>query len=223
MDSIYIPGISQIEPGVVEGGVEYKKDSNVYDVRVSIVTIHPTESEEISKFDGYSATVLLHPRIDIKSFAQCSPKERDEFRQKSHEYAGICASIAMMPWPNTDIVLLVDHAGELISRYVGILRELPSYEVRRDKITDTEGNENVEKVILPPNIDIMGKNIYILDEFIGSGYTLKIIIDEIYKAGGRVNGIGVIGTLYKKIPELDKHPYNLIPIRTLVSNLADEH
>jgi hypothetical protein len=221
MESIYIPEISQYEPGVVEGGVEYSKDANTYDVRVSIITVHPTDDVEISKFEGYSATVFLHPRIDIKSFARCSPKERDEFRQKSQEYAGICASLAMMPWPNTDLVLLVDHAGELISRYLSILREVPSAEVRREKTRDQDSDEKVVRVILPPNIDIMGKNIYLLDEFIGSGYTLRIIIDEIYKAGGRVNGIGVIGTLYKTTPELEKQPYNLIPIRTLVRNLGD--
>jgi hypothetical protein len=221
MESIYIPEISQYEPGVVEGGVEFTKDSNAYDVRVSIVTIHPTADEDISKFDGFSATVFLHPKIDILSFARCTPRERDDFRQKTKEYAGICASLAMMPWPNTDIVLLVDHAGELISRYVSILRELPSAEVRREKVLDERGNEQVERVVLPPNMEILGKNIYILDEFLGSGYTLRIIIDELYKAGGRVNGIGVIGTLSKKVPELDRHPYNLIPIRTLVRNLGE--
>jgi len=221
MESIYIPEISQYEPGVVEGGVEFKKDNNQYDVRVSIITIHPTADEEVSNFEGFSATVLLHPKIDIKSFAQCSPREREEFRHKYHEYAGICASLAMMPWPNTDVVLLVDHVGELISRYLSILRDLPSAEVRREKVIDAKGEEEVVRVILPPNLDLKGKNVYLLDEFIGSGYTLRIIIDEIYKAGARVNGIGVIGSLSPKIPELDRQPYNLIPIRTLVRSFDE--
>ena len=69
MDSIYIPEISQYEPGVVEGGMVFTRDASTFDVRLSLVTVHPTELEDISKFNGYSATVLLHPKIDIRSFA----------------------------------------------------------------------------------------------------------------------------------------------------------
>jgi adenine/guanine phosphoribosyltransferase-like PRPP-binding protein len=122
----------------------------------------------------------------------------------------------MMPWPNTDVVLMVDHAGELIGRYVGLLRSLPAYEVRREKAMGPDGKEIVTRVILPPNVEFKGKNVFLLDEFVGSGYTLRVIIDEIHRAGGRIIGIGVIATLGGGVPELAEMPYTLIPITTLV-------
>lgn len=218
MESIYIPKITQYEPGLVEGGVSFNKDANKYDIRVSLVPVHPTPEDEVACFNDYSATVLLHPKTNIRQFAHQSPPEREDFRQKSHEYAGICASLAMMPWPNTDLVLVVDHAGELISKFVTTMRELPVTEVKREKIKNEDGTVTVSKVLLPENVDLVGKNIYILDEFIGSGYTLRIIIDELHKAGGRVNGIGVIATVSKTVQHLEAPPYNMIPIRTLLSS-----
>ena len=219
MESIYIPEIVQYQPGVVEGGTIFNKDSSNFDLRVSLVTVHPTSQDEISCFNGFSATVLLHPKTNLKYFAHLSPQEREDFRKKSHEYAGICASLAMMPWSNTDVVLVVDHAGELISRFVNTMREIKAIEVKREKATDQNGNMTVTKVVLPSDIDFNGKNVYILDEFVGSGYTLKIIVDEIYKAGGRVNGIGVIATIDSTVEYLDHHPYNLIPLRTLINDI----
>ena len=67
---------------------------------------------------------------------------------------------------------------------------------------------------------IHNKNVYILDEFIGSGYTLRIIIDAVHKKGGRVNGIGVIATIDDNIEYLSSHPYNMIPIRTLTGSIG---
>ncbi len=219
MESIYIPEIIQYQPGVVEGGTIFSKDSSTFDLRVSLVTTHPTNKEDICLFSGFSATVLLHPKTNLKYFAHLSPPEREDFRKKSHEYAGICASLAMMPWSNTDIVLVVDHAGELISRFVNTMREFKAVEAQREKIKNTDGTITVSKVVLPPEIDFNGKNVYILDEFVGSGYTLKIIVDEVYKAGGRVNGIGVIATVSPAVEFLDQHPYNLIPLRTLINDI----
>ncbi len=221
MESIYIPDISQYKPGIVEGGALFTRDCCSFDLRVSLVTVHPASKEEIGRFDGYSATVLLHPKTDLKHFAHLSPKERDDFRKKSHEYAGICASLAMMPWDNTDIVLVVDHAGELISRFVNTMREIKAVESKREKRANPDGTTSVTKVLLPSEVDFAGKNVYILDEFIGSGYTLKIIIDEVYKAGGRVNGIGVIATIFPSVEFLNKDPYNVIPIRTLMKHIEE--
>lgn len=220
MESIYIPEIVQYQPGVVEGGTIFSKDSSKFDLRVSLVAVHPaSKEEEISRFNGFSATVLLHPKTNLKYFAHLSPPEREDFRKKSHEYAGICASLAMMPWSNTDIVLVVDHAGELISRFVNTMREIKTVEAKREKVTDEAGNVTVTRVILPEDIDFNGKNVYILDEFVGSGYTLKIIVDEVYKRGARVNGIGVIATVDTEVKYLDMHPHNLIPLRTLIDDI----
>lgn len=219
MESIYIPEISQYKPGFVEGGAVFTRDSASFDLRVSLVNVHPTPEQNLSRFDGYSATVLLHPKTNLKYFAHLSPKEREDFRQTSHEYAGICASLAMMPWSNTDIVLVVDHAGALISRFVNTMRDLEAVESIREKVKDSDGSERVVKVSLPEETDFKGKNVYILDEFIGSGFTLKSIVDAVIKAGGRVNGIGAIATVFPTVEFLSKDPYNLIPIRTLISDI----
>lgn len=221
MESIYIPKISQCMPGYIEGGAVFEKDSDLFDLRVSLVNVHPSGAKNVERFDGYSATVLLHPKTDLKRFANLSPEERNEFRNGS-EYAGICASLAMMPWPNTDIALVVDHAGELVSRFVYSMRELSVAEARREKITGEDGKVTVRKVTFSEEIDFTNKNVYILDEFIGSGYTLRIIIDEVHKRGGRVNGIGVIATIDKQVPCLASRPYNMIPIRTLIGDIGKE-
>ncbi|MCQ2735862.1 MAG: phosphoribosyltransferase [bacterium] len=221
MESVYIPKIVQCMPGYIEGGTLFKKDSNLFDLRVSLVNAHPSTEKNVECFDGYSATVLLHPKTDLKRFANLSPEERNEFRNGS-EYAGICASLAMMPWPNTDIALVVDHAGELVSRFVYTMRELVVAEAKREKIKEQDGSVSVKKVNFSENIDFTNKDVYILDEFIGSGYTLRIIIDEVRRRGGRVNGIGVIATIDKQVKCLAEHPYNMIPIRTLIGDIGKE-
>lgn len=219
MESIYIPKIIQSMPGYIEGGTVFKKDSDFFDLRLSLVGVHPSDEKKVGCFDGYSATVLLHPKTDFKHFANLSPEARNDFRKQS-EYAGICASLAMMPWQNTDIVLVVDHAGELISRFVSTMTEKTAIEARREKVKNSDGTVTVKKVDFYPDIDFTNKNIYILDEFIGSGYTLRIIIDAIHKKGGRVNGIGVIATIEDKIEYLSSHPYSMIPIRTLTGSIG---
>ncbi len=221
MESIYIPKISQCMPGYIEGGAVFQKDSDSFDLRVSIVNVHPSTEKNVEFFDGYSATVLLHPKTDLKRFANLSPEERNEFRNGS-EYAGICASLAMMPWPNTDIVLVVDHAGELLSRFVYTMREISVAEAKRAKVYNPDGTVTVEKVSFSSGIDFANKNVYILDEFIGSGYTLKIIIDEVHRRSGRVNGIGVIATIDKQVRFLAEHPYSMIPIRTLIGDIGKQ-
>ena len=206
-------------PGYIEGGTVFKKDSDSFDLRISLVGVHPSDEKKLGCFDGYSATVLLHPKTDFKYFANLSPEERNDFRTQS-EYAGICASLAMMPWQNTDIVLVVDHAGELISRFVYTMKEMTAVEARRDKVKNPDGTVTVKKVDFSSDVDFNNKNVYILDEFIGSGYTLRIIIDAVHKKGGRVNGIGVIATIDDNIEYLSSHPYNMIPIRTLTGSIG---
>ena len=219
MESIYIPKIIQSMPGYIEGGTVFKKDSDSFDLRISLVAVHPSDEKKLGCFDGYSATVLLHPKTDFKYFASLSPEKRNDFRTQS-EYAGICASLAMMPWQNTDIVLVVDHAGELISRFVYTMKEMTAVEARRDKVKNPDGTVTVKKVDFSSDVDFNNKNVYILDEFIGSGYTLRIIIDAVHKKGGRVNGIGVIATIDDNIEYLSSHPYNMIPIRTLTGSIG---
>lgn len=219
MESIYIPEIKQCMPGLIEGGTVFQKDSDSFDLRVSLVSVHPAAEKNAECFDGYSATVLLHPKTDLKYFANLSPEERNDFRNNS-EYAGICASLAMMPWPNTDIVLVVDHAGELLSRFVYTMREMKAVEAIREKVKNDDGTVTVSKVTFSSGTDFSNKNVYILDEFVGSGYTLKIIIDEVHKKGGRINGIGVIATIDKQVKYLANHPYSMIPIRTLTGDIG---